>query len=121
MSIENNTTTAPAATISEKELFEQFYESEYVEYNSRGKERHRFEIETLLQPSCDYCQVDFLIIPSEVDDPDDKLDSIENELWGAISDIRLARRAWDEFKESRLVEGEGDVERYSALASAEVA
>ena len=120
MTSEINMTQAPAATLDEAELFAEFYESEFVQYDTRGKEEYRFSVASLLEPASDYCDIDFRIVPGE-DEITDHLEEVENELLGALADLQLARKAWDDFKSERFIDDGSAVERYSVAAIKEAA
>lgn len=120
MTTENNTTQAPAATLNEAELFAEFYESEFAQYDTRGKEEYRFSVASLLQPCGGYCEIDFCIVPGD-EGMSDHLEEAENELLGALSDLQLARRAWEDFKAERMVDEDTSTERFTVAAAKEAA
>lgn len=120
MSIENNTTQALAATLTEGQLFSEFYETEFVQYDTRGKAEYSYSVAGLLEPCPDYCDIDFRIVPGE-DGISDHLEEVENELRGALADLQLARKAWEDFKEERLIDEDSAEERYTVAVGKEAA
>lgn len=116
----NTTTQAPAATLDEAELFAEFYESEFVQYDTRGREEYRYSVAALLEPCCDYCEIDFRIVPGD-EGMSDHLEEVENELLAALADLRLARKAWGDFKSERLIDEDSEVERFTVAVAKEAA
>jgi hypothetical protein len=68
-----------------------------------------------LEPCPGYCDIDFHIVPGE-DGIGDHLEEVENELLGALADLQLARKAWEDFKEERLIDEDSATERFTVAA-----
>lgn len=103
MTNENTTPQAPAATLSEAELFGEFQKTSVRLFDTQGEETLHATIASLLEPCCDYCEIDFRIDDACWDnDPTTHLEFVENELLGALADLQLARKAWNEFKRKHL-------------------
>ena len=114
----NTTTQAPTATLDEAELFAEFYESEISSFNKRGKELFRHNVADLLSPCGDYCEIDFRVVPGD-ENMSDHLEEVENELLGALANLRLVRKAWDNLKDERLINEDSAVERFTVAAAKE--
>ncbi len=101
----HNTTMSDAATLTENELFEEFKNSEIVEYTSRGREQFRVSASDLLEPCCDFIEVDLRLeyIDHSSNSLSDHLETVEDELLGLLGNVRLARKAWEELKAERLI------------------
>ena len=112
MTNENTTTKAPAATLTEGQLFAEFYESDFIQYDTRGKEEHRHSVAALLEPYCYFMDVDFRIVPGR-EYMSEHLEDVESELLGVLANLRLARKAWADFRSERFIDDDGDVERYT--------
>ena len=106
MNTEHNTPQAPSAMLTEVELFAEFMQSEFVEYDKFGRQRYRHIVAELLRAEDGYCydsiQIDLQMHHAD-DDPSYHLEMVEGELAGVLADVRLAREAYERLKADRLL------------------
>ncbi len=104
MTSETTTSQTPAATLTERELFAEFRESSFVEYDRLGRRIYSRNVSDLLEPEgCyDYVEVD-LQLRGDDDDPSYTLEMIEADLSDILEGVRLARAAFDKLKGERLI------------------
>lgn len=112
MNVIHTTVPSESSIISDIELIEEFCEIDIRTYNTRGKEQFRTDAASLLEPQFDQIEIDYGLRADA--SPDWQLEMIECDLRGALENVTLLRRAWEDLKAERLIDEDSVVERYRA-------
>ncbi len=106
MKTENITSPAAPATLTERELFDEFMKSSINEYHS-GRITIRREVAPLIDTNGRYDFIEVDLRMSNTDEPSADLEQVEDELASVLEGVKLARRAFEKLKTERLIEPQG--------------
>lgn len=110
-----------SSVITEAQLFAEFYETDFIECDTDEEDKYKFSVSDLLQPGMGNCAIDFCIDLSEIEDVTDMFESLENDLLGALANLKLANRAWEDFKNERLIKDSSYECRYTVITKEKAA
>ena len=117
MSTENNTTSAPAATISEKELWALFIANAWHATSSMGVMVEQSKPDDLLRDAGAYGNIAELSSTladtvEGADEPIAELDSFIDDLESYLENLKVVRDLFERLKSAVVVDGYGDELRY---------
>ncbi|RCW27795.1 hypothetical protein DFR48_102281 [Ciceribacter lividus] len=101
MNTEEKQPQTSAATLSERELFEEWAAREISFFDELGRHQHTTYGAELVTPSNETIIIDFLL--DGCDDPADCMQAAEDELENALELLRLARKSFEALREERIV------------------
>jgi hypothetical protein len=104
MTTQNSTTETQATTLTEKELFAEFTEASFMEYDRLGNRIYQHSVADLLEMDGRFDHINLDINMHNVGDcPSHDLEMVEDALNDALASVKLAREAFEHQKRNRQI------------------